>query len=411
MDSPAETAVVRRSTGSRRLRQWLWGLLAAGAFAWLAFVLFFGAYRIASGSMEPTLYGPHSGPDGEHVSGELVLIRLRDGWEPRRHDLVVYERGEQADPIVKRVAGLPGESVQVVVGDLVVNGARLGADEPRPPLVELFDSDDEDVQARFSCAWQPQGPWRASRVGLVFEGLQESLARCSYHLDARDSFRRADGTSWEGTEQVADGALAVVANIDEWSAGGELRLSWVRGGDRFEARITRERVELLRGVAEADVGAGPNAVLAEQACAWRNGAELALVVRDQHVALWRDDERLLLATCSGDSALPGAGAGGRTIGERATLALGGVDALVKRVRVLRDQHWLPRGDYGIAKALTLGPDEYYLLGDNSAHSLDSRSFGPLRAREIVGQPVAVIWPPGRWRLLRGTPTGPGLRSD
>ena len=29
-------------------------------------------------------------------------------------------------------------------------------------------------------------------------------------------------------------------------------------------------------------------------------------------------------------------------------------------------------------------------------------FGPVRAAEMVGRPVAVVWPPGRWRGLSGS---------
>jgi signal peptidase I len=41
---------------------------------------------------------------------------------------------------------------------------------------------------------------------------------------------------------------------------------------------------------------------------------------------------------------------------------------------------------------TLGPDEYFLMGDNRANSLDSRSFGPISAGQIVGRVVLRYWP-------------------
>jgi signal peptidase I len=42
------------------------------------------------------------------------------------------------------------------------------------------------------------------------------------------------------------------------------------------------------------------------------------------------------------------------------------------------------------------PDSYVLLGDNRAHSCDSRVFGPVRRGDLIGEVVAVYWPPTRW---------------
>lgn len=40
----------------------------------------------------------------------------------------------------------------------------------------------------------------------------------------------------------------------------------------------------------------------------------------------------------------------------------------------------------------LGPDEYFVLGDNRSHSLDSHSFGPVSAASIKGIARVRYWP-------------------
>jgi signal peptidase I len=42
--------------------------------------------------------------------------------------------------------------------------------------------------------------------------------------------------------------------------------------------------------------------------------------------------------------------------------------------------------------LTLGPDEYFMLGDNRNTSLDSHVWGPLRADHLVGRVKVRLWP-------------------
>ena len=42
--------------------------------------------------------------------------------------------------------------------------------------------------------------------------------------------------------------------------------------------------------------------------------------------------------------------------------------------------------------VTLGTGQYFVLGDNRPNSLDSRSFGPVTADNIIGQVVLRYWP-------------------
>jgi signal peptidase I len=70
--------------------------------------------------------------------------------------------------------------------------------------------------------------------------------------------------------------------------------------------------------------------------------------------------------------------------------------LVKRVAGLPGD-WLEVAgchDEGDAAGLVLGPDEYWVQGDASEHSTDSRTFGPVRRSAIRGVVRLRYWPLG-----------------
>ncbi|MBC7459822.1 MAG: signal peptidase I [Thermoleophilia bacterium] len=46
--------------------------------------------------------------------------------------------------------------------------------------------------------------------------------------------------------------------------------------------------------------------------------------------------------------------------------------------------------------------ELYVMGDNRAHSIDSRSYGPIQLADVVGTISLRFWPPGRFGTVTGT---------
>jgi len=48
-----------------------------------------------------------------------------------------------------------------------------------------------------------------------------------------------------------------------------------------------------------------------------------------------------------------------------------------------------------AGVIDVAPDGYFVIGDNTRISCDSRVFGTIPRRDIIGRVVAIIWPPGR----------------
>lgn len=58
------------------------------------------------------------------------------------------------------------------------------------------------------------------------------------------------------------------------------------------------------------------------------------------------------------------------------------------------------GTTGNFKEVTLGDDEYFLMGDNRAISLDSRSLGVIKYNEIEGTTNLVLYPFNRLGIVK-----------
>lgn len=107
--------------GSRRLRRpgrrGILVSLTSIALAALALVLFATPWLVEGVSMAATLR-----------SGEVVLVERTALTDLARGDVIVFNPpipGYSGEPYVKRVIGLPGDTVTIQDGSVYVNGAKL----------------------------------------------------------------------------------------------------------------------------------------------------------------------------------------------------------------------------------------------------------------------------------------------
>lgn len=108
-----ETSLLRRITG------WIVDIVVVLALAWFFLYAFGTQIHIAGQSMGPVLE-----PDDVVLMNRLAY----DFGKPDRMDVVVFMREDEKEN-VKRVVGLPGETVQITGGYLYINGERLEAED------------------------------------------------------------------------------------------------------------------------------------------------------------------------------------------------------------------------------------------------------------------------------------------
>lgn len=118
-----------------------WALVIAGIFR----TLFFQPFWIPSGSMKDTLligdflfvnkmaygYAAVSCPFSAcPISGRIF------GSDPERGDVVVFRHPTRGVDFIKRVIGLPGDTIQMVNGVLQINGKPVEI-TPKEPFIEV----------------------------------------------------------------------------------------------------------------------------------------------------------------------------------------------------------------------------------------------------------------------------------
>ena len=202
--------------GQRRksaLRDWTEALLVAAILALIIRTFIVQAFKIPSGSMEDTLLiGDHLlvnkfiyGLQIPGVDGRFLSIR-----EPQRGDIVVFEfpedRGQpfwKRRDFIKRIVGLPGDTVEIRNKQLLVNG--------QPYLV----------------------PEVIFKDGTLIHGMRDNMPPAKvpaqhYFMLGDNRDRSYDGRFWGF---VSNAEIKGLAFIKYWSWDGEqMRPRWDRIG-------------------------------------------------------------------------------------------------------------------------------------------------------------------------------------
>jgi signal peptidase I len=165
----------RQQTGGASSLHGLWEIVKSIAGALLIYLvvntLLIAAYRIPSGSMIPTLlvgdwlfvnklvYGPHI---------PFTAVSFPGYADPKRGDVIVFESPYQADnapdytpTLVKRMVGMPGDTLYMRTGLLYVNGIaqRQGFGVTNPAMTAGADTPDPAFE------WEHKFELRQSRFG------------------------------------------------------------------------------------------------------------------------------------------------------------------------------------------------------------------------------------------------------
>lgn len=415
------------------------------------------AYVVPTGSMAPTLLGNHEevvcsncgirfalGLDEEGraagqpicpncgedkldrapivpCSGDRLLVQkgLYDFKRPRRWEVAVFHfPAEPTQAYVKRVVGLPGESVQIAQGDVYINGkiARKSLSEQRAIRILVHDSlyvgRDADRVPRFvfhrgrprsgaTSSWRTEGPL------LIHDGADaadDSMDWVDYrHRDPDRAqytpiydFNPYNGGELRGENRVPDVMVEAHLSVGNDVPAVDVRLN--SGADRFvvtlpfqggglpEVRRNNRPVTLSHAVPVPPhrAGAAPQSRVLEAS------------IMDHRLTVAMDGVVLFDPVDYDDPAF-GYGADVSPIG----LALRQGSLTVERLKVFRDVYYTsalantPRRPFGVDEPYTLGPDAFFVLGDNSSVSNDSRFWArsPVVPGDLfLGKPFLVHLP-------------------
>lgn len=107
-------------------------LVGSAVAVFLAFVIIFSVgmrTSVIGDSMEPALY------NGQEILMNRILYRIS---MPKRGDVVVFlpNGNQNSHYYVKRVVGLPGETVQIREGNVYINGLMLAEDDRFDKIVD-----------------------------------------------------------------------------------------------------------------------------------------------------------------------------------------------------------------------------------------------------------------------------------
>ena len=318
--------------------------------------------------------------------------------EIRRWEPMVFRRPDRATTaFVKRVVGLPGETVQLVGGNIHANGriCRKTLAQQRGLAVPVYD---DRFRPRAGTSRWTAGPgWADHHPAFRFAAMDTRTSWLIYrHQDieqpgiVRDRYAYNPREPRSRTRTVGELLVTFEVITSETPPRltieldtGRHRVSWVRdpvAGKQWLVVDDRRMKSVRLGPVEPGR---------------RRTMELSTIDRTLRAAV---DGRLVLPPLALSNSSHRSETGAADL-----LKLGAAagDFEIQNVRIDRDVFYRDAaGQHATTSPWKLGPDEFFMLGDNSPVSLDSRSWTrPAVPRHLViGRPLLVHLPSQQWSI-------------
>jgi signal peptidase I len=348
------------------------------------------------------------------VPGDRLMVdkNVYSARSPRRWEVAVFRCPvDLSVPYVKRVCGLPGEAVQLLGGDLFADGVLQ-----RKTLAQVR----ETAATVFDMNFAPPGGWgprwlvepvadnprlptdpaaakpRPADDAIVRDNAlhldattpeQPTLGLTYRHFDLdRESERPVtDWLAYNGRPPSDRDApvhdFVFACDLQVLAGDGTFACRLGDGADTVKAEFPVGPGGKLGGVQlSRDGGDTPATALGLRLETGRTyRIEFAFV--DRRASLAIDGKEVVPAIdLQGDAVLVS-----RRRGTSRPLQLGvrGGSLVLRNVKLSRDAHYRAIGKSGCDVPYRLGPGEYFLLGDNSANSSDSRGWENEATREHI----------------------------
>lgn len=346
--------------------------------------------------------------------------------EPKRWQVIVFKFNRQRN-YIKRLIGLPGERIEVVDGDIHIDGkiSRKPLEVQEQLWYPVHDTDVPELGLAEPAPWTEQGGVSPRESGGFDFNALDGIASYTYARPIRSVYSY-NGIKSRSAESVRDiralvdlriggsdpeGSPAVWVDIRNGDTVYRLSLPAGRGGDGFASgggvyRLSQELAAGARLPPEAMEGAGNTGPAWSLFAPLPEGTRLDanrhhaidFSVVDRQVRAILDGVLLLEMPVDPRDDDAGTAAGGEdpngvTIRARRT---GGV---IERIRLFRDIHYTRDWNqykYAVREPYQIPADGYFAMGDNSPQSLDSRAWGHLHAENMLGRAFVIFWPALPW---------------
>lgn len=337
-------------------------------------------YRVVGPSMEPCL-----------ADGDWLFVQKE---EPKHDDLVVFVEPGTGKYAIKRVAGVPGEAVQIVDGDLYLDGVvrqrSLTSVEDLVPMLDTRGADaDPSIEfSKHGFSQEDEQQWRLDGNGVAY--LQRPPT-AGYLM-------RGDFVAGELPAQD----LGLEIEFELLTFESELHLVLRKGQSTFLAVLSEsgERFQLLLQTPQQFEAV----VLFEALIAKPMASGTAFFTLADRGMTFVLNGEVVAANIGYPEPLPHQNSElPLDFRKMEHAGVGGIGPLmVGHIRLGRDILYRSSGTYGGAKAFQLADGQYFLIGDNSPQSRDSRQYGPVPSERILGIVTSRAWPRGwtnrGWRL-------------